>query len=138
MENDSSVALEPAELIARNSSGFYPYKTGVVEISPIVLESDAVVFSLSFVDGNENKLVFLTDKGVVTWELAGAKMSGKREMVTLPLTEPSVYDEPRANRSATSRTQSRASSLSMRVGMRVRTRRWFDGIWRKVRRYSHK
>jgi hypothetical protein len=90
-------ALQPAELIASNSHHFYSpqleFREGVVDLSPIVLDSDAVVFSISFVPGTEDELVCITDKGIMTWDV-GPMTKGKRDFCTLLDTVPAVDNFP--------------------------------------------
>ncbi|PYH89280.1 hypothetical protein BO71DRAFT_453528 [Aspergillus ellipticus CBS 707.79] len=67
-------ALEPNALIEQNATGFYPpssWPVGseVIELRPMVLSLEAVCFQLCFAQ-NENELVALTDKGLMSWDLS--------------------------------------------------------------------
>jgi hypothetical protein len=90
-------ALDPCQVIAGNRQHFYSpqqeFREGVVDLTPIVLESDAVVFSIFFVPRRENELVCITDKGIMTWDL-GAMTTGKRNFRTLLDTVPAVDNFP--------------------------------------------
>ncbi|KAL1955379.1 hypothetical protein VTO42DRAFT_8599 [Malbranchea cinnamomea] len=87
-------AFEPSELITSNANHFYPacmeHAPGVVDLEPIVLHADAVIFSLAFV--GETELVCVTDKGVLKWDL-GPCARGQRLVDLLPDTPPVPNDE---------------------------------------------
>ncbi|EEH03378.1 F-box domain-containing protein [Histoplasma capsulatum G186AR] len=81
--------LDPQAIIERNASGVYPENmidagvTGAVLLEPVVLESEAVCFMLSFGEG-EDEIVSLTDRGVMRWEI-GAGTVGRKEGAVLGL-----------------------------------------------------
>lgn len=65
-------ALEPDALIEDNRNGFYPpsmrsSQTGMIELRPVALRLGAVCFKLRFHE--DNKLVAITDRGVMHWDL---------------------------------------------------------------------
>ena len=67
-------ALEPNALIGENSDDFYrptprSENTGAVELQPIVLSLEAVCFKLRFLE-DEDKLLALTDRGVMHWDIS--------------------------------------------------------------------
>lgn len=81
-------ALEPASLIRDNEDGYYPpcsqaENPNVVELQPVALPLDAVCFKLRFLE-NENKLLALTDRGLMHWDL-GPLCKGERRAVELSL-----------------------------------------------------
>ncbi|KAI9933388.1 hypothetical protein AWENTII_002562 [Aspergillus wentii] len=81
-------ALEPEALIEENANGFYPLNfrsssSGMIELRPIVLQVGAVCFKLRFMNG-EDKLVVITDRGVMSWDL-GPLGKGERTIHQLAI-----------------------------------------------------
>lgn len=89
-------AFDPREIITGNANNFYPsglqHRPGVIDIEPIVLCPDAVIFSLCFV--GEDELVCVTDKGVMRWNLGPLSRGERGVGLLLPETEAIVDDEP--------------------------------------------
>ena len=56
--------------------------TGMVELMPIVLESEGVVFKMHFNQEDEDMLYALTDRGLMCWEL-GPSCRGRRRVEKL-------------------------------------------------------
>lgn len=81
-------AEEGTETAARNKSAALSHADEeMIELKPIVLPLGAVCFKLEFVEGKDDELVALTDKGVMSWSL-GPSGKGRRDLrETLPVVD---------------------------------------------------
>ncbi|KAK2760353.1 hypothetical protein FQN54_002423 [Arachnomyces sp. PD_36] len=83
---------EEVEKARNKSAALDETDPGMVELKPIVLPLEAVCFKLQFVEGEEDELVALTDRGAMSWSL-GPSGKGRRDLKqTLPI-EPSYSDD---------------------------------------------
>lgn len=83
-------ALNPEEIIRFDRSDYYPqaWRSGdrmddddLIELRPVIIRMEAVCFKLMFTE-NDDVIVGLTDRGLMTWDL---RPSGRRRRSTLNL-----------------------------------------------------
>lgn len=90
-------ALNPREVMQRSDDNFYPEawrcdNPDTVQLRPVVIPLEAVCFKLIFGE-NEDTIVALTDRGLMTWDL-GSQARGRRIRITIDTGRVDSSDQP--------------------------------------------